>query len=79
MMQDVFVFGGGAWGQALAHVFAHKNNVFILSRRDLGLGYYRAYSGLQTVVSDMKQNGETVYAESTKQLPNDKMLQIKIH
>ena len=24
MMQDIFVFGGGAWGLALAHAFSQK-------------------------------------------------------
>lgn len=33
--QDIFIFGGGAWGLALAFALSRKNNVYILSRRDL--------------------------------------------
>ena len=40
MMQDIFVFGGGAWGLALAHAFSQKNRVFVLSRRKLNLTQY---------------------------------------
>ncbi|MWV62927.1 NAD(P)H-dependent glycerol-3-phosphate dehydrogenase [Helicobacter saguini] len=34
-MQDIFIFGGGAWGLALGFALSRKNRVFILSRRDL--------------------------------------------
>lgn len=36
-MQDVFIFGGGAWGVALGFALSRKNRVFILSRRDLSM------------------------------------------
>ena len=36
-MPNIFVFGGGAWGLALASCFSIKNQVFVLSRRQLGL------------------------------------------
>lgn len=39
-MQDMFIFGGGAWGLALAHAFSQKNRVFVLSRRKLQLEKY---------------------------------------
>ncbi|WP_104747671.1 NAD(P)H-dependent glycerol-3-phosphate dehydrogenase [Helicobacter cetorum] len=32
---DISVFGGGAWGRALAFAFGEKNRVKIISRRDL--------------------------------------------
>ena len=35
MIMKVSVFGGGAWGRALAFALAEKNNVRIISRRDL--------------------------------------------
>ena len=31
----ISVFGGGAWGRALAFALAEKNDVRIISRRDL--------------------------------------------
>lgn len=39
-MQDIFVFGGGAWGLALAYAFSQRNRVFVLSRRKLNLTQY---------------------------------------
>lgn len=39
-MQDIFVFGGGAWGLALAYAFSQKNRVFVLSRRKINLTQY---------------------------------------
>lgn len=39
-MQNIFVFGGGAWGLALAYAFSQKNRVFVLSRRKLELLQY---------------------------------------
>ncbi len=39
-MQDIFIFGGGAWGLALAYAFSQKNHVFVLSRRKLDLQQY---------------------------------------
>ncbi len=39
-MQNIFVFGGGAWGMALSHAFSQKNKVFVLSRRNLSLQKY---------------------------------------
>lgn len=42
MMQDIFIFGGGAWGLALAHAFSQKNRVFVLSRRKLPLQAYNS-------------------------------------
>ncbi len=39
-MQDIFVFGGGAWGMALAFAFSQHNRVFVLSRRKLELQSY---------------------------------------
>ncbi|MCX2717009.1 NAD(P)H-dependent glycerol-3-phosphate dehydrogenase [Helicobacter sp. MIT 21-1697] len=35
-MNKVSVFGGGAWGRALAFALAEKNEVRIISRRDIG-------------------------------------------
>lgn len=40
-MRDIFIFGGGAWGIALAFAFYENNNVFVLSRRKLLLDTYR--------------------------------------
>ena len=34
-MSRVSVFGGGAWGRALAFALAEKNEVYIVSRRDI--------------------------------------------
>ena len=34
-MSKVSVFGGGAWGRALAFALAEKNEVRIISRRDI--------------------------------------------
>lgn len=39
-MQCVFIFGGGAWGLALASALSYKNRVFVLSRRSLELTNY---------------------------------------
>ncbi|RDU73797.1 NAD(P)H-dependent glycerol-3-phosphate dehydrogenase [Helicobacter aurati] len=39
-MRDIFIFGGGAWGMALASCLSLKNRVFILSRRNLNLQNY---------------------------------------
>ena len=34
-MKTISVFGGGAWGRALAFALAEKNEVYIVSRRDI--------------------------------------------
>lgn len=47
-MQNIFIFGGGAWGLALAHAFSQKNRVFVLSRRNLALQPYN--------INDTKSN-----------------------
>lgn len=36
---DIFIFGGGAWGETLGSCFAFNHRVFILSRRRLDLSY----------------------------------------
>lgn len=38
-MAIISVFGGGAWGRALASAFRHKNETFIISRKNLNLPY----------------------------------------
>ncbi|WP_104722341.1 NAD(P)H-dependent glycerol-3-phosphate dehydrogenase [Helicobacter mesocricetorum] len=38
-MATISVFGGGAWGRALASAFRHTNETFIISRRNLNLPY----------------------------------------
>lgn len=34
-MATISVFGGGAWGRALASAFRHKNETFIISEKTL--------------------------------------------
>lgn len=54
-MQDIFIFGGGAWGLALAHAFSQKNRVFVLSRRKLPL---QAYSDVMPVLKNQDVENE---------------------
>ncbi|RDU65858.1 NAD(P)H-dependent glycerol-3-phosphate dehydrogenase [Helicobacter didelphidarum] len=72
-MQCIFIFGGGAWGMALAFALSKRNRVFILSRRNLshfGIESAKKYHNLLNNFNSQNLNNTKKPSESFNIIKN---------